>query len=952
MGHVSQLKTGKLSFMFLNSKTHRGSALLAALAIFLFVGAFALLVWDIAGTFSHSSSMPLAMRLAEENLKVVNDPRNGWFPYHREPVYDWEESTQGWMLESELATNGASAQGAPPAAFDPDLQPPPALPTTGSVHVKSASSSGEKLSLSRTVASQGKKALSIPVNFPEPVTILRSNSQPGDPNQMVGVRFIAYDVFLPADCPGFVGCLFFLKDKDGLWYQARSRAALLPGQWTTVTADLSGGSPDITALGHLGQWDANQATQIRTFGLTFYGDKPFKGTIEVDNFKGWVRANKFIQNVSTPQTQTGAPITPITPGAEKHNKQSTASLIQLAESYKEQPLALLNFRTEPAAAVKSDGSSEAQPVVKKFETLTLRFELNRQVDNPFDPEQADVTCLVQTPSKQTLQHIGFWYQDYDRKDRFAGDEMEPVGRPEWRVRITPREAGEYTFTLKVRIKKDELNLPARKFTAVASNERGFVRVSKSDPRFFEFENGEFYYPVGHNLHSPVDMRCWNQILHSEAPAGRGLPMYADFFPKMQKSGENTAEVWMASWWLGIEWTSKWRDYYGKGRYSLQHAWKLDKLLEMAREHDIRIHLVLDNHGKFSSFCDWEWDCNPYNLRTDSAGMCTSAADFFQNEAAKIAHKNKLRYIAARWGPDPTIMGFELVSEFDLVGGEGVTLAQQRKMSPRATFHRTSIPQNWVREMIPALKGFDVYGHPVSNHYATDFNLVDAVLAKEKNADGLPLFDYIVTDAYRPPQIGGYVLPAVNMQDWFRSKIAPHAVKPFWITEYGGDFNAAAAASLDADVHCGLWATWMTEGGGTPLMWWYDFIDQNNLYTYYGAFSKYIAGEDRRGLKGVMKGPHGGGKIDFQAYQWPTGAYMWVYDPKAMYAMPAAGSQRRSDNIQQTLSGLQDGLYHVEYWNCYDGSIAKKEDVNSQGGSLQLNFPPFENNMAVKVKLAK
>src|SRR6185369_9671160 len=119
----------------------------------------------------------------------------------------------------------------------------------------------------------------------------------------------------------------------------------------------------------------------------------------------------------------------------------------------------------------------------------------------------------------------------------------------------------------------------------------------------------------------------------------------------------------------------------------------------------------------------------------------------------------------------------------------------------------------------------------------------------------------------------------------------------------GDFNAAAAPCLDADVHAGLWGTWMTEGGGTPLMWWYDFIDQNNLYTYYGAFSKYIAGEDRRGLKGVMKGPHGGNKLDNQSYQWPTGAYMWVYDPKAMYSMPPEGAGHHFDTVTEQIAGL-------------------------------------------------
>lgn len=904
------------------SRAPRGRALLALVAVLLFLGSLSLLVLDISHTFHRPASAPLARRLAADNLKLVNDRNSGWFTYKREPAYDWEDDTQGWMLESEH--NLALMSGLVPA--NPDLQTPPAITETKSSPAKPRAKSDSKLTLSTARAHSNKKSLSIPVNFPEPATVFRANGQPDDQYPLVGVRFIAYDVFVPLECPGFVGCLFFMKDKDGLWYQARSRASLLPGEWTTITADLRGGSPDVTPLGHQGQWDANQATQIKTFGLTFYGDKPFKGSILLDNFRGWVRSDR-VGTTANPD------------------------VAEAVERYKEPPLGVLNFRTLPVGAPSADGKSAALPSVKKFETLTLRFELNRQVDNPFDQMQADVTCEVITPSKKKLEHIGFWYQDYDRTDRFSGDDLEPVGRPEWRVRITPREEGEYTYTVKLRIKKDELVLPPRKFIATASQDRGFVRVSKTDPRFFEFENGEFYYPVGHNLHSPVDLRCWQQILHSEAPAGRGLPMYADFFPKMRANGENTAEVWMASWWLGIEWTAKWRDYYGKGRYSLQHAWKLDTLLQMARDHGMHIHLVLDNHGKFSSFCDWEWELNPYNKREDLNGMCISAKEFFESEEAKRWHKNKLRYVAARWGADPTIMGFELVSEFDLVGGEGTTPKDWRRMSPRGTFHRTSVPQNWVREMIPALKQYDVYDHLVTNHYATDFKYVDQILAKEKIGE-VPLFDYVVTDAYRQPVVGGYSLAARDMQDWVSSKVSPYAVKPFWITEYGGDFNAAAAPCLDADVHAGLWGTWMTEGGGTPLMWWYDFIDQNNLYTYYGAFAKYIKGEDRRGLKGVMKGPHGGNKLDFQSYQWPTGAYMWVYDPKAMYSMPPEGAGHRFDTATEQIAGLTNGAYKVEYWNCYTGAVEKTETVNVTNGTVPLTFPPFTNNMAVKVKLAQ
>ena len=931
------------------NRLYAGNSAVAILSIVLFLGVVALFFHDVYRTWNRAAATPQAVTLARLSLQHVNDPANGWFPYAREPVYDWEkDGLQGWMLEDENplsmmhgAARTIALEKNETNEPDPDQDPPPGLTeTVGAVTVPSTSSG--KLSTSGVRSSQGRKALSVPVHFPDPVTIFRSNSNPADPYRMLGVRFIAYDVFIPSDCPGFVGCLFFMKDKDGLWYQARSRAALIPGQWTTLTADIRGGSPDVTPLGHQGQWDDNQASQIRTLGLTFYGDKPFNGSLLVDNFRGWVRAAKFLQVAGSR-----------TVGAPKGDpaKPSTEVLAERAQKYKEPPLHVLNLRSEPASPMAVDGKAAVLPVVKKFETFTLRFELNRQVDNPFDPANADITCEVETPSHKKVEHIGFWYQDYDRTDRFTGDELAPIGRPEWRVRITPREVGEYSYALKIRIKEDTISVPARKFLAVASAEKGFVRVSKQNPQFFEFENGDFYYPVGHNLHSTVDMRCWQQILKSEAPAGRGLPMYADFFPKMQAAGENTAEVWMASWWLGIEWTGKWRDYYGRGRYSLQHAWKLDTLLDMAREHGIRIHLVLDNHGKFSSYCDWEWDLNPYNKRTETntGGICRYAGDFFSDEGARISHKNKLRYIAARWGSDPTIMGFELVSEFDLVGEDPTNKRSQRI---RPTFHISPAARSWVHEMIEALKKYDPYDHLVSNHYATDYKWVDTVLAKDKMQEGGPLFDYIVTDAYRQTVSGGYVTPARDMQAWYQKSIAPYAQKPFWITEYGGDFNGAVDTCLDSDVECGMWATWMTEGAGTPLMWWFDFIDQRNLYGYYAGFSKYIAGEDRRGLQGVTGGQHDGG-VGFQFYRWSTGAYAWAYDAEAMRSMPAPGARTVHKAVTESLTGLQAGKYHVEYWDCYKGEIVNASDATiGAGEALKLAFPPFALNMAVKVKLAK
>jgi hypothetical protein len=358
-------------------------------------------------------------------------------------------------------------------------------------------------------------------------------------------------------------------------------------------------------------------------------------------------------------------------------------------------------------------------------------------------------------------------------------------------------------------------------------------------------------------------------------------------------------------------------------------------------------MVIDNHGKFSEWCDWEWDLNPYNSKSPDQGPALNAEDFFVNEDSRRMHRNKLRYIAARWGADTTVMGWELVSEYDLVGGR--TRGDQ---GARVRFHRSPVLKAWAKEMIGHLRECDAYDHPTTNHYATDYTWIDAELART------PSFDYVVGDVYRPLGIR-YSEFAERNQGWFRNTLhASGNTKPFWITEYGGDFYAAPLQSLHADVHCGIWSTWMTEGAGVPLFWWYDVIERLNLYGYYGAFAKYIAGEDRRGIKGetvrlpVQSG--GRGQMKGQAYVWNEGAYAWVYSDAAMTRMPTeTSSSYRFENTQSSIPGLQPGTYTVEYWDCYTGTVAKTDTVNlTDGNSLELQFPPFNINMAVKVKRQK
>jgi len=916
-----------------------GEFLLALVAVLFLAGGGYWLYRDVTRTAHHVDQERAADAIAKADLALAQDPKQGWFPAPRDPIHSWDTSDEGWQLETERSLalepldleEGTPEQGPRTA--------PPQGPETGPNVRPDAEPQGGKLELASPPGGATGKCLAVPVNFPDAATIFRVLQHGVEP--MAGVRFIAYDVYLPAEARGHVGCLFFIKDKDGLWYQARSKAGLTAGAWTTVTADLRGNSPDVEPLGHTGQWDENQASQASIVGMTFHGDRAFEGTLYVDNFRGWLTAERYEAVMERVKLNAYKD-----PQVSSERRTYLLTLEPDAGNYTLPPLALLNYRlnveapTAPAPEAPSEDA--ALPVTGRYQTVELAFELNRQFSNPFDPRHIDVQAQVDTPSGRHFTVYGFWNQDYEARDRFEREELEPLGRPDWRVRFTPRETGVYTVTLKVKAGSEELAAPPRQVRVVPSNLQGLIRTVKLDPNkkpdpkhpedpyYFEYDNGDYYYPVGHNLHSPIDLRCWKEIFHVEPPLDRGLKMYADFFPKMQAAGENAAEVWMASWWLGIEWTKRWRGFHGAGRYNLGNAWKLDRLFEMAKAHGISLHLVIDNHGKFSSYCDPEWEQNPYNRRSDADGWLVNARDFFTDDKARDLHKQRLRYIAARWGAETNLIGFELVSEMDLVGGGNEDMRK---------YYRTPPPRNWVREMIAALRSYDAHGHAVTCHYSGDFNVVDRELADT------PIYDYIVGDAYR--QEPGYFSMALA-----NSRAYERVNKPFWITEFGGDWNATSIPRLHADLHCGLWSTWMTNAAGTPLLWWYDFIDRKELYTHYRAFTSYIKGEDKRAHRGrTMEVPisAGGDGLQGLRYTWPAGAYVWVYNAQAMREMPEMNKRPRHEGVVAHLDGLWEGTYSIEYWDTYDGKIVHVDEAKlAAGQQLELKFPPFLSDMAVKV----
>lgn len=708
-------------------------------------------------------------------------------------------------------------------------------------------------------AFHGNSSLELEADFPGRVEVLKRSG--------IGrIGEIEICTKVVPDAPGDLHAIMLMKDKDGLWWQSEA-VQVGPGagqHWRMLSFSLY---EDFHPVNHRAPFDKRFAAQIETVGFRFSSRSNWQGRILLDCLRG--------------------------------------------RDVNEEALAISGLPATTEGTV---------PLYRPFE---VGFRVDGPYFNPFDPDEIAVDAVIDCPSGKQVVFPCYFCQDFERRRDAPGDDLYiPTGPGHWRLRFAPFEEGSHIVIIRAKAEDEKAESGRLSFTA-AGRDKGMppVRVSKANTFCFETIEGKPFYPVGHNVRSPTDTRC-TQVLGWSPLPDRGLTAYERYFPRMAENGENLAEVWMASWWLGLEWTGKWKGYHGVGRYNLQHAWMLDALLELAYRHGLYIHLVVDNHGKISSYCDQEWQYSPYNQH--NGGFLFLPDHFFTDERARKLHKQKLRYIIARWCAFTNIMGFELISELDLTGSRHGT-------------YKNPYVLEWHREMTAFFRSLDCYGHPLTTHFSGNFNVIDPKIAED------PCIDYVVVDAYRG---GASPFPELMFRS---SEYIARFKKPFMITEYGGAWNGTDEAGLHADLHSGLWSAACTRSAGTPLLWWFDFIERKDLYWEYKAFQHFMADEDnRRTVDWKESAAVIGKSLACVLFHGKSEGRGWIFDIRDMtYLFPA--NMGEHTGVKVAIPVENGDTISVEYWDTREGLVLKSETISRGESGFQAVLPDFRGDIALKWK---
>ena len=134
--------------------------------------------------------------------------------------------------------------------------------------------------------------------------------------------------------------------------------------------------------------------------------------------------------------------------------------------------------------------------VSRYGNLELTVELDATYENPFDPAEVRLDAIFTSPSGREQIVPGFFLVEHRREVHTGSEVLLPEGHGAWKIRFAPRETGRYSWRLSLRDRSGEITGGPGAFQALPANRPGFVRVSRADPHYFAFDNGQGCFPIG------------------------------------------------------------------------------------------------------------------------------------------------------------------------------------------------------------------------------------------------------------------------------------------------------------------------------------------------------------------------------------------------------------------------------------------------------------------------
>ena len=592
-------------------------------------------------------------------------------------------------------------------------------------------------------------------------------------------------------------------------------------------------------------------------------------------------------------------------------------------------------------------------------------------NSPYGVDGISVDAHFTSPSGKTFKVPAFYYQDFQRTGSYSTSEtMTPTNNYSWKVRFTPSETGTYKYYLTIEDKTGITRHPVfgeLNFSVTSSSQKGFVRVSGTDSRFLEFDDGTSFVPVGSG-------RQWWLC------CGKRSWDYENTFALFGANGVNFTRIWDQNDGYGLT-TEGHYDAYSypydfnpvdrnvdlnttqKGTQLNQRGnYEEDKIIEAAEKNGIYIQIT--SHGDPY----WIWDGATYNESWNSSPQA------FDSLRHINYWKRNFRYRVARWGYSPSVLAWEAWNEHGhvLPNSPEYRFYQaysqyQLQVDPYKHLRTTSQGSQAYSPAFWSSGFFDIANY---HNYMMDFSQTPAEL-KYDEANFIYRTAWCLRDITKSPASSTYCsqLGLGDGTSWAAGK----GQMP-WIW---GEFDAGTANWNEVNplaksgegrvrmLHNSMWAGLFSPLGTTPLDWYWDQEDSATTakrYEQRKAAKEYFSGVNYDGssftfLMGTSDAIPGytGETLTvsnpvLRAYGMRSSdkknAYIWVQNRNNTWYNSANSTAAVSGTV--TIRNLLQSAYTLEIWNTYTGQKISTTNVTPVGGSVGITVNALSNDFAVKL----
>ncbi len=196
--------------------------------------------------------------------------------------------------------------------------------------------------------------------------------------------------------------------------------------------------------------------------------------------------------------------------------------------------------------------------VPNYEKLEITFQVQNSIATntffPFDsspppgiPNSTGITvnAIFTDPQGNSFTDPAFYYQDFNDQVKGNKDWLYPTSNYSWKVRFTPNKVGTWKYKISVTDGSGSSQTAETTFNVSESGNKGFIKVSPTDSRYFEYDNGTYFPALGYNSNGG-DLDNLSPGLGNESK-----------FKIMHDNGIELTRVWISQFGIFGEAYGKW-----------------------------------------------------------------------------------------------------------------------------------------------------------------------------------------------------------------------------------------------------------------------------------------------------------------------------------------------------------------------------------------------------------